>query len=149
MVKTEVEGGPGGCRSGDGRKTKTNFCGECWSCGGCHRINKCDMRWKWQLANSVRRLVQAGKDDSWIASEVREIMGQVKRSKQPGPASVKVVELPTPRPKEGSGEELASTHTVAEERRPNAKTGQATTRGGMTNEEVAGPGGMDIPYEDR
>ena len=111
-----------GCRSGDDRKTKTNFCGECWSCGGWHRIDKCDIRWKRQVANSARRLVQAGKDNSRIAGE--EIMGQVRRPKQPGPAAVEVVELPRPRPrpKAGGGGELASVHAVAEERRPKRKT---------------------------
>ena len=75
---------------------------------------------------SVRRLVHGGKGDLWIANEVREIMGQVRRPKQPGPAAVEVVELPRPRPrpKEGGGGELASVHAIAEEslRRPKTKT---------------------------
>ena len=49
-------------------------------------------------------------------------MGQVRRSKQPGPAAVKVVELPRPRPKEGGAGVLASVHAIAEERRPKTKT---------------------------
>ena len=71
---------------------------------------------------TVRRLVQVGKSDSWIASEVRDMMGQVRRTKQPGPAAVKVVELPRPRPKEGGAGVLASVHAIAEERRPKTKT---------------------------
>ena len=50
------------------------------------------------------------------------MMGQVRRSNRPGPAAVKVVELPRPRPKEGGGAELASVHAIAEERRPKTKT---------------------------
>ena len=74
VVKTEVEGGPRGFRGGEDRKEKTEFCGECWSCGGCHRSDRCESRWKRQLANTVRRLVQVGKSDLWIASEVRDMM---------------------------------------------------------------------------
>ena len=70
------------------------------------------------------------------------MMGQVRRSKQPGPAAVDIIELPKPRAKEGGGGELASVHAIAEERRPKTKTGQATTRGGMAKEEVTGPGDM-------
>ena len=72
VVKTEVEGGPHGCRGGDDQNKKTDFGGECWSCGGCHRSDRCDSegRWRRQLANAVRRLVQVGKGDQWIAREV-------------------------------------------------------------------------------
>ena len=142
VVKTEVEGGPRGCRCGPGdeRKEKTDFCGECWSCGGCHRSGRCESRWKRQLAGTVRRLLQVGKSDLWIASEVREIMGQVRRPKQPGPAAVEVVELPRPRPKEGGAGVLASVHAIAEEKRPKTKTGQATMRRGRTKDEVTGAG---------
>jgi hypothetical protein len=122
VVKTEVEGGPRGFRGGEDRKEKTEFCGECWSCGGCHHSDRCESRWKRQLANTVRRLVQGGKSDLWIANEVREMIGQVRRPKQPGPAAVKVVELPRPRPKEGGAGVLASVHAIAEERRPKTKT---------------------------
>ena len=122
MVKIEVEGGPRGLRDDEDQRKKTDFCGECWSCGGCHRSDRCESRWKRQLANTVRRLVQVGKSDRWIANEVREMMGQVRRPKQPGPAAVEVVELPRPRPKEGGGGELASVHAIAEERRRNTKT---------------------------
>jgi len=144
VVKIKVEGGPRGCRGGDDdqTKTKTDFCGECWSCGGCHRSDRCEFRWKRQLANAVRRLVQVGKDDSWIASEVRDLMGQVRRTKQPGPAAVKVVELPRPRPKEGGAGVQASVHAIAEERQPKTKTVRATTTGGMAKDEVTGPGDM-------
>ena len=144
VVKTKVEGGPRGCRGGDDDQTKTtgDFCVECWSCGGCRRIDMCEIRWKRQLANVVRRLVQLGKDDSWIASEVRDMMGQVRRMKQPGPAAVKVVELPRPRPKEGGGGEQASVHAIAAEKRPKAKTGPAKPRGGKAKEEVTGAGDM-------
>jgi len=69
-------------------------------------------------------------------------MGQVRRTKQPGPAAVKVVELPRPRPKEGGGGEQASVHAIAEERRPKTKTVRATTTGGMAKDEVTGPGDM-------
>ena len=141
-MKTEVEGGPRGFRGGEDQKTKTDFGGECWSCGGCHRSDRCEFRWKRQLANAVRRLLQVGKSDLWIASEVRDMMGQVRRTKQPGPAAVKVVELPRPRPKEGGGAEQASVHAIAEERRPNTKTVRATTTGGMAKDEVIGPGDM-------
>ena len=55
------------------------------------------------------------------------MMGQVRRTKQPGPAAVEVVELPRPRPKEGGAGELASVHAIAEERRPKTKTGRAKT----------------------
>ena len=118
VVKIKVEGGPRGCRGGDDdqTKTKTDFCGECWSCGGCHRSDRCETRWRRQLANTVRRLVQVGKSDLWIASEVRDMMGQVRRTKQPGPAAVKVVELPRPRPKEGGAGVLASVHTPSQRR---------------------------------
>ena len=137
VVKTKVEGarGPRGSRGGDDQQMKTtgDFCGECWSCGGCHRSSRCEIRWKRQLANAVRRLLQVGKGDLWIATEVQGMMGQVRRQKQPGPAAVEVVELPRPRPKEGGGEQ-ASVHAIAEERRPKTKTGQATTRGGMAKE---------------
>ena len=142
MVKTEVEGGPRGFRGGEDRKEKTEFCGECWSCGGCHRSDRCENRWRRQLANAVRRLVQVGKDVSLIASEVRDMMGQVMRTKQRGPAAVEVVELPRPRPKEGGGEQ-ASVHAIAEERRPKAKAGQAKPRGGRAKEEVTGAGDMN------
>ena len=128
MVEIEVEGGPRGLRDdADVQRKKTDFCGECWSCGGCHRSGRCESRWRRQLANTVRRLVQVGKGDSWIASEVREIMGQVRRTKQPGPAAVEVVELARPRPKEGGAGVLASVHAIAEERRPKTKTVRATT----------------------
>jgi len=142
VVKTEVEGGPRGFRGGEDQRTKTDFGGECWSCGGCHRSDRCEFRWKRQLANAVRRLLQVGKGDLWIASEVRSMMGQVRRSNRPGPAAVKVVELPRPRPKEGGGGEQASVHAIAEEKRPKAKTGQAKPRGGMAKDEVTGPGDM-------
>jgi len=46
----------------------------------------------------------------------------VRRTKQPGPAAVKVVELPRPRPKEGGAGVLASVHAIAEERLPKTKT---------------------------
>ena len=136
VVKTKSEGGPQGCRGGDDdqTKTKTDFCGECWSCGGCHRIDSCTIRWKRQLANTVRRLLQVGKSDLWIASEVRDMMGQVRRTNQPGPAAVEVVELPRPRPKEGGAGVLASVHAIAEERRPKTKTVRATTTGRMSKQ---------------
>jgi len=70
------------------------------------------------------------------------MMGQVRRPKQPGPAAVKVVELPRPRPKEGGGGEQASVHAIAEEKRPKAKTGQAKPRGGKAKEEATGAGDM-------
>ena len=72
------------------------------------------------------------------------MMGQglVRRAKQPGPAAVKVVELPRPRPKEGGGGKQAYVHAIAEERRPKTKTSQATTREGIAKEEVTGPGDM-------
>ena len=85
-------------------------------------VTPCESRWRRQLANTARRLVQVGKDDSWIASEVRDMLGQVRRTKRPGPAAVEVVELPRPRPKEAGGGELASVHAIAEERRPKTKT---------------------------
>jgi hypothetical protein len=50
------------------------------------------------------------------------MMGQVRRSKQPGPAAVEIIELPKPRPKEGGAGVLASVHAIAEERRPKIKT---------------------------
>jgi hypothetical protein len=70
------------------------------------------------------------------------MMGQVRRTKQPGPAAVKVVELPRPRPKEGEGGEQAYVHAIAEEKRPKAKTGQAKPRGGKAKEEATGAGDM-------
>ena len=127
VVETEVEGGPWGSRGGHGdgdRKKKPDFCGECWSrsCGasGCHRSDRCESRWRRQLVDAVRRLVRVCKGDSWIASKVRGILGQVRRPKQPGPAAlaVEVMELPRPRPKDGGGGDQASIHAIAEERTP-------------------------------
>ena len=96
MVKIKVEGGPQGCCGGnnDQTKMKTDFCGECWSCGGCHCSNRCESQWRRQLVNSVQQLVQVGKSDLWIASQVCDMMGQVRRTNPPGPAAVEVVELP-------------------------------------------------------
>ena len=64
---------------------------------------------------SRRRLIQVGKGDLRIASEVRRIMGQARRPKQVGPAAVEVVELPKPIAKEGGGGEQAFVHAIAEE----------------------------------
>ena len=50
------------------------------------------------------------------------MMGQVRRSKQQGPAAVERIELPKPRAKEGGGGEVASVHAIAEERRPKTNT---------------------------
>ena len=69
---------------------------------GCHRSDRCEGRWRRQLANAVRRLVQVGKGDQWIANEVRDVLGHIKRPTQPGPAAVEVMEMPKPRAKEGS-----------------------------------------------
>ena len=44
------------------------------------------------------------------------MMGQVRRSKQPGPAAVERIELPKPRAKEGGRGELVPVHAIAKER---------------------------------
>ena len=57
-----------------------------------------------------------------IGSDVRVIMGQVRRPKQPEPAAVKVVGWPRPRPKEGGEGEPAYVHAIWQERWPKQKT---------------------------
>ena len=57
-----------------------------------------------------------------MASEVRNIMGQVRRLKQPGPAAVKVVGRPRPIPKEGGECKPASVHAIWQEGLPKQKT---------------------------
>ena len=65
-----MEGGPWGSRGGnDDRKKKTNFYGECWSCGGYHRSDRCESRWRRQLANTVRRLVQVPRKGRFVDRE--------------------------------------------------------------------------------
>ena len=59
-------------------KEKTDLCGECWSCGGCHCSNRCKTQWTRQLRNTVQQFVQVRKCKLWIVSKVCDIMGQVR-----------------------------------------------------------------------
>jgi len=103
-IKTAVEGGPRGHQGGEGLQiNEGGFTGSCWTCGGCHRSDRCEIKWLRQLSRSIRRLAQGGRDESWLVHKARETVGQVRRMKTPGPTAIPIFELPRPREKTGGG----------------------------------------------
>jgi len=103
-IKTAVEGGPRRHQGGEGLQiNEGGFTGSCWTCGGCHRSDRCEIKWLRQLSRSIRRLAQGGRDESWLVHKARETLGQVRRMKTPGPTAIPIFELPTPREKTGGG----------------------------------------------
>ena len=72
-------------------------------CGGCHRSDRCEIKWLRQFSRGIRRLTQGGRDESWLVHKARETLGQVKRMKTPGPTAIPIFELPRPREKTGGG----------------------------------------------
>jgi len=103
-VKTAVEGGPRGLQGGGGPQiNEGGFKGSCWTCGGCHRSDRCEVKWLRQLERSIRRLSQGGRDESWLVNKARETVGQVRKRKTPGPTAITIFTLPRPREKMGGG----------------------------------------------
>ena len=101
-VTTAVEGGSCGLQGGECPQTNEGgFSGSCWTCGGCHRSGRCELKWRRLFARSIRRLAQGGHDESWLVHKARETLGQVKRRRTPGPTEIAIFELPRPREKEG------------------------------------------------
>ena len=84
------------------------FSGSCWTCGGCHRSDRCEMKWLRQWERSIRRLAQGGRAESWLVQNVRDTLGQVTRMRTPGPTAIPILELPRPREKTGGGGRLVS-----------------------------------------
>ena len=102
--KIAVEGGPRGLQGGEGPQTNEGgFCGSCWTCGGGHRSDRCEIKWLRQFERSIRRLSQGGRDDLWLVHKTRATLGQVKRMRTPGPTAIPIFELPRPRDKTGGG----------------------------------------------
>ena len=120
-IKTAVEGGPRAFQGGEGAQiNEGGFNESCWTCGGCHRSDRCEIKCLRQLERSIRRLSQGGRDDSWLVDKARETLGQVKRMRTPGPTAIPIFELPRPRDKTGGGGQPVSLAT-RKGRRPRKK----------------------------
>ena len=116
-VRTAVEGGPRGLQGGEGPQVNEGgFNRSCWTCGGCYKSDRCEMKWLRQLERSIRRLSQGGRDESWLVDKARETVGQVRRMKTPGPSAIPIFELPRPRGKMGGGGKPVSLATRKEKR---------------------------------